>query len=157
MKTAKGYTLIELLVGITVLSIIFTIGYVGFREFSRRQELQGVVKLVLSDLKATQQKALSGEKPETQSCDQLDGYSFVLVDETEYNLIANCTNAARVIKTVNLTDKYPSLTITATYPTTTFKVLGQGTNLVNSNIVTFTSELTGTARAITIGVGGDIQ
>jgi len=29
----EGYTLVELLIGITIISIVFTIGYAGFRDF----------------------------------------------------------------------------------------------------------------------------
>ena len=57
----KGYTLIELLVGISIIAIIFGVGFVSYREFSRRQSLTGVTKQLVGDLRLAQQLALTGQ------------------------------------------------------------------------------------------------
>ena len=59
----SGFTLIEILVSMTIIGFLFSFGYASFRDFSRRQALAGVVKQVQGDLRLAQQKALSGEKP----------------------------------------------------------------------------------------------
>lgn len=154
MQTAKGFTLIELLVGITITSIVFSIGYSGFREFSRRQALTGVTKSVMSDLRNIQQLAQTGQKPATCSAQKLIGYTFARVDQDTYTLTANCTgNINTVTKTVDLN----GVTFTATTASTLFKILGQGTNLSATNLLRFTHTSTGTTADINIGTGGEIQ
>lgn len=159
MQTAKGFTLIELLVGITITSIVFSVGYSGFREFSRRQALTGVTKATVSDLRKIQQLALTGQKPDPSlgTCTKLVGYTFNRLDSNTYQLIANCDNngtaATRIVKTVDLN----GVTFTATTASTLFKILGQGTNLSASNNLVFTHTATGSIGTITIRVGGDVQ
>lgn len=154
----KGYTLIELLVGISIVSIIFGIGFAGYRDFSRRQALTGVSKQFKADLRLIQQLALTGQKPTGVSCDTLNSYTFSRTSASTYNLIANCVSSLGVVsspiyKTVNLgTD----ITYTSTNPTFRFKVLGQGTNLTANNVITLT-HTSGTQAILTIGIGGDVR
>ena len=54
-----GYTLIEILVGLTIIGIIFGVGFASFREFSRRQSLAGGVKTLVGDLRLAQEQAIS--------------------------------------------------------------------------------------------------
>ncbi len=153
-KNFKGFTLIELLVGITITSIVFSVGYSGFREFSRRQALTGVTKTVVADLRQIQQLALTGQKPSTCSAQKLIGYTFARVDQDTYTLTANCTgNINTVTKTVDLN----GVTFTATAVSTLFKILGQGTSLAADNNLVFTHIATGTTGTVTIRVGGDVQ
>lgn len=149
---SRGYTLIELLVAISIGIIVFTIGFAGYREFSRRQALTGIVKQIKADLRLAQQLALTGQKPTVGSCVRLDGYSFTRTSPTSYQLIANCTNANRIVKDITIS---PNTTITA--GTVIFKVLGQGTNLTAPLTFTITNSLTGTSGNIIIGIGGDIK
>lgn len=151
MKSIKGYTLIELLVAISIISIVFMIGYASFREFSRRQALVGVVKKVTSDLRLIQQFSLTGEKPTTGTCTELEGYSFV-PGSGSYTLVANCSNADRIIKTANL-----ETGVTIVGSSIQFKVLGQGTNLDSDTVLTISHSTVGQNAEITIGKGGEIR
>lgn len=149
-----GYTLIELLVGISIVGIIFSVGYAGFRQFSQRQQLAGVAKSITSDLQLIKQKALTGEKPSGVACTKLDGYAFFRSSATRYILQAVCTNNPTIAtKTVDLT----GITMTVTTNSTVFKVLGQGTGLAATNTITLTQTATGNTYSITIGTGGDIR
>jgi len=161
---SKGFTLIELLVGITVTSIVFSIGYSGFREFSRRQALTGVTKAAVADLRQIQQLALTGQKPPASAgtCPKLVGYTFSRTNGgTSYDINASCDVStgsspdirSRLIKSVPLN----GVTFTATTASTLFKILGQGTDLSVSNNLTFTHIATNTNAIITIRVGGDVQ
>ncbi len=164
MSTAKnfsGYTLIELLIGITIISIVFTIGYAGFRQFSRRQALTGVIKMVKADLRQIQQLALTGQKPTTSTCRKLVGYTLQRTNSSTYTINASCDNSLGatpnivpiLIKTVPLT----GVTFTMSTSPTLFKVLGQGTNLSAPSVLNFTHTATSRTARITIGTGGDIQ
>lgn len=161
---SHGFTLIELLVGISITLIVFSVGIAGYRDFSRRQALTGVSKELKGNLRMIQQLALTGQKPEGATCATLTGYRFSLTGNTGYTLAASCndSNGAAVpdvvIKTVDLTPN--GATITATVPNMKFKVLGQGTDLiqgVNSvNTITLT-HTSGNVSNLYIGFGGQIR
>lgn len=151
-RSSNGYTLIELLVGISIVGIVFSVGLAGYREFSRRQELVGVVKKIVADLRLAQQLAIAGQKPADLTCSILNGYSYSRVNESSYDLIANCSNANHVIKTVNM----PS-NVTLSAGSVLFKSLGQGTNLENSLVITVTNTASGATGSVAVGIGGNVE
>lgn len=164
----RGYTLIEILVGLTIISLLFSFGYVSFREFSRRQALAGSVKKMQGDLRLAQSFASSGQKPNNTTCNngRLDSYGFtVIVSPPGYKIEANC-GAAFVYKTVTLpsdvTVTVPSIPLTN--PTVEinpilFKALGQGTNIPSgqSVLITLTQVGTGSTSSVTVTSGGEIK
>lgn len=148
----NGYTLIELLVGITIISIVFSVGFASFREFSRRQALSGVSKSIKTDLRLAQQLASTGQKPAIGTCTQLVGYTITFFTDN-YSLDANCTNANRNIKTIDL----PTGITETDNLSVQYKVLGQGTNLTTDLTVTLTHIATGKTSTIIIGKGGKVE
>jgi len=159
-KSMKGYTLIEILVVLTVIGILFGAGFVGYRDFSRRQALAGAVKLVNGDLRMAQQNALSGNKPTGAACggtQTLSGYYFRVVSTTRYQVQAFCSGGSITISDVNMP---PNITISTPSPNPIlFKVLGMGTNIPSGGTsITLTQGFTGqTPQVISIGPGGDIK
>ena len=151
-KQTKAYTLIELLVVVTIGTIIFTVGFAGYREFSRRQALSGILRQTKADLRLAQQSALTGQKPIAATCTILNGYTFNQLNSTTYQLIANCSNADSVVKTVTMPD---NTTISA--GSVQFKVLGQGTNLTSPLTFSIANTKSGTAGTVVVGIGGDVQ
>lgn len=155
----KGYTLIEVLVGITIIGIVFSAGFASFREFSRRQVVVGVAKQIKGDLRLAQSSAISGKKP--GGCNGvLDGYNFrVVVGGLSYVVEADCSGAGSPIEVKSVT--LPSgLLISIPSPNPiTFKALGQGTNIVSggSAILTLTQTGTNNQATITITAGGEIK
>ena len=149
----NGYTLIELLVVISIMGIIFSTGYVGFREFSRRQALVALARNVRADLRLAQQKALSGEK--TGACAILAGYDFRVDSSTAYSINANCSNGNFSAKNVSLGNDFM---ISATNnPVVLFKVLGQGAQVsAGSSLITLTQSATGKTTTIAVTSGGEI-
>jgi Tfp pilus assembly protein FimT len=161
MRSTSAYTLIELLVAVTIGVIVFTVGIAGYREFSRRQNLTGVAKNLTSDLRTIQQLALTGQKPADVTCDRLIGYTFNRIDSSSYSLLANCDNTRVTgslsnieIKTVNFSEE---INLSATRNTILFKVLGNGTDLTVDNVITLSNNVSGDTVSITIGTGGDIK
>ncbi|MEK7526575.1 MAG: prepilin-type N-terminal cleavage/methylation domain-containing protein [Patescibacteria group bacterium] len=155
----NGYTLLEILITISILAATFAAGYTGFREFSRRQAVNSVVNSVKSDLNLTQKQALDGKKPPT--CDGgLINYAFQVTSSNTYTISAKCTNSV-LIKSVTL----PSgITINPTPSPNPieFKTIGQGTNITASpasNYATFTilnSQINYSSQ-ITIGSNGEVN
>lgn len=159
-KSEIGYTLIEILVGVTILGLFFSFGFASFRDFSRRQALSGTAKQVQGDLRLAQQQALSGKKPIGEECnspDVLNSFGFRVVDSTSYSVRANCSGGSVVIKDVTL----PSgITISVPSPNPIrFKVLGQGTFITSGETATLTLTQVGTGNQATITVtsGGEIK
>lgn len=151
-KSFKGYTLIELLIVITITSIIFGVGIAGYREFSRRQSLTGVLKKTKADLRLAQQLAITGQKPTDVTCPILNGYTFTRNSASSYQIIASCSNGNTVIKDVDM----PSDT-TISAGSVTFKVLAQGTNISAPLTFTIANTANNATGTVVVGTGGDIQ
>ncbi len=156
---ASGYTLIEILVVLTVIGILFGAGFVGYRDFSRRQALAGAVKMVQGDLRVAQQSALSGIKPTGAPCagaQTLSGYYFRVVSTSRYQIQAFCSGGSITTNDVNLP---PNITISNPSPNPIlFKILGMGTDIApGGTSIRVTQGSTGNYIDITIGSGGDIK
>lgn len=160
IQLGAGYTLIEILVTLTIIGILFSFGYVNFRDFSRRQALVGVVKQIQGDLRLAQQDALSGQKPDDLKCispNTLSGYNFSVVSSGEYEIRAVCSGgiAGNPEKNVIL----PSdITITTELNPIFFKILGQGTNISGAEVkLTLTQTGTDNSGTVTVTSGGEIK
>lgn len=161
MRKSSGYTLIEILIALTVIAILFSAGFVGYRDFSRRQALQGAVKIVQGDLRKAQQNALSGIKPTDAKCNspqRLNGYNFFISSPTTYEIQADCTGGVVTISSAITLPTGINLSIPTPNPIL-FRVLGLGTNIaLNSNAaITFTQDNTNNTATLTIGSGGEIK
>lgn len=160
-KSGAGYTLIEVLVGLTIIGFLFGLGYVNFRDFSRRQGVSGAAKKIQGDLALAQQLALSGQKPNDVKCTAsgalLNSYDFRIIPPSEYVIEAKCTGGIVNSRDVVLPDDISIAS--GSLNTISFKVLGQGTNIPAGGSVVFTLTQTRTNNKfdITIGSGGNIQ
>lgn len=158
-KPNSAYTFIEILVALTIVGLIFGIGYVSFRDFSRRQALLGTTRNIKGDLRLAQEQAISGEKPSDFRCDSpntLSGYYFNRVSANSYSLVARCSGGNVVSKEVNL----PSdISIAANQNPIVFKVLGQGTDVPQASPAVITLTQAGTSNTATISISstGEIK
>ena len=160
---SKGYTLIEILVGLTIISLLFSMGFVSYRDFSRRQALNGAAKTVQGDLRLTQQQALSGQKPDDGNCNTpnlLNGYNFRVDSSSSYAVEAACSGGGGTNVEVKSVDLPSGVSISTPSPNPIlFKVLGQGTNIASggSAVVTLTQTGVSSPITITITAGGEIK
>ncbi len=159
-KNLRAYTLIEILVGLTIIGLLFSFGYVGFRDFARRQALAGTIKKLQGDLRLSQAMALSGQKPDSLLCtgsNVLTSIDFKINSQTQYSVEANCTGGIVGIKTVNIAS---GITVSTPTPNPiSFNVLGRGTNIPSggSAAITLTQAGTNKQSNITITWGGEIK
>lgn len=152
--TERAYTLIEILVSLTIIGLIFGVGYISFREFARRQALAGVARSLRGDLRLAQEQALAGKKP--VGCTVLDGYRFSPVSGTQYTIEAICSNGNFSIGKDSLS--FPSGVSMSPVPgNILFKVLGQGTDLASDVEVNLVQAATGNTQRVTITTGGEIK
>ena len=154
----KGYTFIEILVALTIVGLIFGIGYVNFRDFARRQALTGMARSVMGDLRLAQGQALSGKKPSAAVCNspnKLNGYNFRVNSASSYQIEAACSGGNIVTKSVTLP---ADISISTPSPNPIlFKILGEGTNLSANATITLTQAGTSNTRVVTVTSGGEIK
>ena len=159
--STSAYTLVEILIGLTIIALLFGFSYAGFRDFSRRQALSGAAKKVQGDLRLAKELALAGQKPEDPLCDlpanSLQSYSFNINSANSYRIEANCSGGVVINKEVSLP---PSVSIsTPAVNPVKFKVIGQGTNIPDATNITITLTQSGTNSqiGITVSSGGEIK
>ena len=157
----KGYTLVEVLVSLTIVGLLFGFGFASFRDFSRRQQLTGVARSIKGEIRLVQSKASAGEKPDNANCsgtNTLSSYGFQIVNSTSYKVVANCLGGS-----VDIWDVPKSLpdgiSMSPASGTISFKVLGQGTNIAagGSVVITFTQAGTNNTSLVTVTSGGEIK
>lgn len=164
IHTTSAYTLIEILVGLTIISLLFSFGYVSFRDFSRRETLSGAAKGVQGDLRIAQSLASAGQKPDDPNCNSpasLSGYIFKILSSSQYEIRASCSggNASLANKTVTLGT---GTSFASPFPSPNpilFKTLDNGTNLGSGQNATIKMVQAGTNNqtTITVSSGGQIQ
>lgn len=154
----RGYTLLEILIGLTIIGLLFAVGYVNFRDFSRRQSLAGQARTIKGDLRLAQGQALAGNKPSDVFCNppnRLNGYNFRVSSSSSYRIEANCTGGNVITKSVTLP---ADMSISTPSPNpVTFKILGQGTNLSADATLTVTQTGTSFTNVVTVTSGGEIK
>ena len=137
-KSCPGFTLVELLVTITIITLVFSIGLAQYNRFNRRQILVRAKDQLISDLRLTQSKALSGEKPTDCNITPLSGHKLDFTSNSNYQIIAVCSSDVVVKSGISL----PQGVIKQAGPDEVFfKVLSQGT------------DISGTAQIILSGFG----
>ena len=157
MKRYSGFTLIEVLISLTIIGLLFGFGFVSFRDFSRRQAVVSAGRAVIGDLRLAQSKALSGEKPAScNGANTLSSYSFQIINSISYKVVANCLAGNVDIKIENLPD---GISMSPASGTISFKVLGQGTNITagGSFVITLTQAGTNNTSLVTVTSGGEIK
>lgn len=85
-----GFSLMELLVVLSVMAILTTIGLVSFLNYNRTQILTTASRDLRNNLRFAQNKAIVGEKP--PDCTTLSAYYLVFTSETEYEIHAVCSD-----------------------------------------------------------------
>lgn len=160
MSNAKGYTLIEILVGLSIIGLLFGFGYSSFRDFSRRQALSGTAKKIQGNIRLAQQEALSGRKPNNAFCNSpntLTGFGLDIYSTSAYRIIAICSGGNVTIRDIPLPTGI-SIGIPSPNPII-FKVVGQGTNITQGSSVSIsiTQTATGELNQISISSSGDVN
>ena len=129
MKNAKwkirAFTLIELLIILTITGFLFTIGFVQYRKFANRQVLVNAHEKLKSDLNLIRQLTLSGEKALCGST-ILQGYRISFTSSV-YLIDAQCWDSNNIPSYQNLPDvdgQLPTgITLSSTQSPILFKVL----------------------------------
>lgn len=155
VRYKKGYTLLELIISVTIIVVVFTIGLANYQSFARRQTLVGATAKIRTDLRLVQELALAARKPEGGVCDSLEGVKIRNTSPTMYEVTAVCKSGEYDVGMPHdLTDKYRGIRVSNF--NILFKILGQGVDTDTDINIVVTNELTSETRQITITKGGEI-
>ncbi len=117
-KNNKGFTIIELLASIVILTIITSFSIVSFNTWGRNEDLRQSARWLADNIRSVQTKSLSGEM---FNGDSPYGYGvyFSNTDTSSYVLFADLDNDSiydvadgELIDTYNLTDNVLTSAIT---------------------------------------------
>ncbi len=166
VKSQKsGYTLVELLVVVSIMGILMTAGISSYRKFSQKQILATAVRELKSNLRLASTNASVGYKGERCPCGLGgDGACGTVDDPTisgwgatfaadQYSVYGKCTTGAAFASKVT---KLPeSVAINPLPPTILFKVLQQGTDRAGDVVISLKGF--GETPSVTVTTGGEIR
>lgn len=146
-----GFTLIELMVAVTIMVLLFGSGIVSYLRFNDNQTVITTGQQIQLMLRTAQKKARVGDKP--AGCGTLQGYqlSGSTVPYAVMQLDAVCDSG-----TLIHSDQYtmPNKVTLQQSLATTFKVLTGGTDQPGTIVVVGSN---GTTYTFAVGAGGDIS
>lgn len=130
MQKTKGFTIIEVLVVLSIFVTLLAIGYVRMVDIERRAPISATVNTFIADLRGQQTKAMSG------------------VEQTSYILsIASYPTSANI----SISTTFPGSVITFTKGSGDVAGYSSG-----ANTVTITQNLTGEHKTLTINQYGAV-
>jgi len=151
----RAFTLIELLIAISIMAILFTIGIAKYNDFNRRQILSQATLELKSNLRLIQDKALSGEK-DSSCISALEGWYISFPTDHSYKIYGQCGDTEFPIPptTIDLLKKHIKIGLSGTLKNyVKFKPLGHG----SEEEVTITLEAFGTSSQIVVTKVGEIK
>jgi len=151
-KSCPGFTLLELLVTITIITLVFSIGLTQYNRFNRRQILVKAKDQLISDLRLTQSRALSGEKPIGCNTTPLSGHKLDFTSDSSYQIVAVCSSDIVVKSEISLPQ---GVTKQAGPDEVFFKVLSQGTNISGTSQIVLTGF--GETQTVSVSNVGEIK
>ena len=148
-----GFTIIELLISISILVFIASGLYSAYREVSRRAVFDSTYRELKSNLSAVRQEALSGVRPAGCGTLPLTDYR-VRFTGSSYVVEAHCEGYI-ITRTFDL----PANVTFTTRPTSiSYKVIADGVTIQGPSTITVETTVGGTqTRMITINNQGLIQ
>lgn len=159
-----GYTLLELLIVVSIMIIVFMIGFTNYRDYQRRQQLESGVRQVKSDLSLAQTYAITGKKPDTTpdnicETNALIGYAFVRISTTSYRIEASCSGGnVTVVGPIAMPTGIQITSMSGTpVDSLVFHVLGRGVDRPSDTTITLVSTATGTSTQVVVSQTGEIR
>ena len=150
ISKSSGFTLIELIVVFSVISILSTLGVAAFVDYSRTQALQTSTNDFVNTLNLAKGRALSQVKPSECTQEALSGYRVEILDKSTYKLSVVCTNTYKVSQfslPTNITFNMVKITTPIFFPIISSGVAGYG----NTEMTAY-----GKSRCVTVSSGGII-
>ncbi len=151
-RDQQGFTLIELMVVITLMALLFGGGISSYRRLERRQSLMNVCSKIAEMALTAQKRARVGDRP--TGCTRLNSYRVRQVSSSPYSarLEAVCTNATVTVENYDIHSRF---TLTS-FGTMTFRVLHGGLEETDASVVAQTTSPNYRCQ-FTVGGGGSVS
>ncbi len=150
MKPA--FTLVEILVAMTILAIIAGVGIAGFRLAAQRQSVDAAQGHLVGVLSQAQSNASAGVENSSCGATSLSGWRVTFTANT-YTIEALCGATTFSSKTYTLATAITITTLPVPNPIL-FKTLRSGTNIPNTTTITLTGN--GIIRNISVSNVGQV-
>lgn len=148
-----GFTLIELIVVFSAISILSTIGIASFVNYSRSQALQTSATDLVNTLNLAKSRALSQVKPsQCTSQDALSGYQVNVLNNSTYNISVIC-GGTHTVATITLPTNITFDLAQTTANSVFFPIISSGVQ--GTGAIDMTAY--GQSRCIVVNPGGTIQ
>ncbi|MGD8744396.1 MAG: prepilin-type N-terminal cleavage/methylation domain-containing protein [Candidatus Woesebacteria bacterium] len=155
-KEKHGFTFVELLIVIVIMTTLFGVGYANYRDFARRERLQRAAKKVEGEIQYTKQLALTAKKPVHSNCsgdEILLSYEFDVQGPSQYRISANCSGGDYIEKQEAIGEgihiENPS------GQEIKFRVLGKGSSISEGEVVPIIITSTETDDVIVVDVNSN--
>lgn len=150
--TRRGFTLVELLIVVTILVLILGSGLASFTAFNRRERLKQTALTFKSNLRLAQTKAISAEKPLT-GCTEFFGMRIAFT-ASGYSMQHECTPEGLVstVSTVVLPSGVSFLAVPSDF---SFRALSGTANISADRTITFTN--TNKQYSIVVSPNGNVS
>ena len=89
----KGFTLIEIIVVIAIVSILMSVGLAYYNKSNEEKELRSDTEKLSDILHLARQKAISGDQKDLPACTDFNGYQVEIIDSGSYRLVLCCNDA----------------------------------------------------------------
>lgn len=143
----SAFTIIELLIAMSIMVLLFGIGVAKYVSFNQSQTIKQAAQKLKSDLRVVANKAITGEK---NGCGTLDGYQVSFISG-QYSISSACSGGTFIA--VNAVNLPTGVSFNPLPSPVLFKVLGQGV----SSATTITLSGFGRTEIVTVNISGEIQ
>ena len=154
--TKKGFTLIEILVVVTIMGTMIGLSLAGWNSYRNGQTAEAVTSELASNIRLIRSKAINGEKPSNPNCQFLENYQIDVGADCALTVDASCkdgSGANQVISDV-FAFEVADYVVSCDTLTTGFQSLS-GSRLGVSSSITVTYH--GVEKYITISELGNIN
>lgn len=132
VRSQSGFTLVELIVSLTVLLLLGAAFISNYNNFNRTQQVKQAVLLLKNNLRYAQTLAVAAQRP-SGGCTVFNGYLAVFAGNS-YTISASCDGAALAI-TSQTTYLPVGVTFTPPPPRLLFLPLSGRADIGSSNVV----------------------
>lgn len=153
-KSQGGFTLIELIVAVTIMVLLTGGGIASYITFNDNQQLEGSARQIQSYLRAAQTKARVGDRP--TGCTRLEAYKVAVPASTnQLQLLTVCDGGVETqVQVTELTNVESVSTDQGSGLAVEFRVLHGGSSFDGEVTVSSPSN---TRETFTISSGGEIS
>jgi prepilin-type N-terminal cleavage/methylation domain-containing protein len=167
-KKIFGFTLVELLIVVSVIAIMSSLGIAAYVNFNRTQIIVQTTDKIISDLRLAQSLASNNQRP-TRPDDPTDkqgfcgsaalsGYSFRITGDHSYGLFAVCSSTPLSEMNIHSVTVPSVIHLTPLDWRADFKVLRQGVSFSRPGTnITVGNEFNKPVKEIIVGEGGEIR